>query len=57
MEAERFKELLSDDGFARRVDAELDALGYPQGHFLRIAAQARFKKSGPQQGAERCRIE
>ena len=37
------KDLLSDEGFARRVDAELDLLGYPRNHVLRLAAQARFK--------------
>lgn len=32
---------LSDRGFARRVDTELDALGYPKSHELRIAARTR----------------
>lgn len=33
---------LTNEGFARRVDAELDALGYPENHTLRNAAKQRF---------------
>lgn len=35
-------DLLTDQGFARRVEAELDALGYPHDHVLREAARTRF---------------
>ena len=31
---------LNDEGFARRVDTELDALGYPKTHILRLHAAA-----------------
>ena len=33
---------LSDEGFARRVDIELDARGYPTSHPLRIEARVRY---------------
>ena len=33
---------LSDAGFARRVEMELSALGYPERHVLRIAARVRI---------------
>ena len=33
---------LSDEGFARRVDIELDARGYPTNHPLRIEARVRY---------------
>jgi len=38
----RIGDILTHEGFARRVDTELEMLGYPEFHDLRVAARRRM---------------
>jgi hypothetical protein len=42
VEIEDIIEAFTSEGFARRVEIELDALGYPENHILRQVARARM---------------
>lgn len=40
-------DILTDQGFARRVEVELSAQGYPEHHILRMAARGRIDQPDP----------
>ena len=40
----RIGDILTHEGFARRVDTELEMLGYPEFHDLRVAARLRMNR-------------